>query len=167
MKGNEILTAQIYGIRAKDRDRYFYVGSTKHSLARRLMGHKDSIRRGSNKNRHFVRTVNGIGLDSLVIEQIEECPAEHRFERERHWINKLSGLTNIVTNPACITLARIATRQDVEQALERVKNGPQSRLTGLAIEYAEQVLRALQAIERRLAEQGLSHLIEAGGHAET
>lgn len=92
--------AFVYGFRAKDSNKYFYVGSTKYSIEHRFKQHLDSIRRGRNKNRHFVNKINKVKPENIVIDVIEECTTSVRFEREyahiQHLLTDGHPLTNIV-----------------------------------------------------------------------
>lgn len=94
--------ATIYGIRAKNSDLYFYVGSTKYSAEHRLKQHLDYIRLGHNKNRHFVNKINLVGIENLALDTLEECNELSRWEIEYRWINQLLAgghpLTNIKLN---------------------------------------------------------------------
>jgi len=92
-------TCYIYGLRAKDSTTYFYVGSTKRNLDWRLGKHKNHVTSGLHRNPEFTRVVQEIGIDNLVIELLEECAQDQRFQRESYWINKLPDLVNVVRNP--------------------------------------------------------------------
>lgn len=102
--------AYIYGLRAKDADSYFYIGSTKHTLEHRLRQHLDMIRLGRNKNRHLVHTVNKIGAENICIEVIEICGELERFNREYVFIQAALEqgvkLTNIIYNQRDFEAAR-------------------------------------------------------------
>jgi len=79
----------IYGLRAKDSDQYFYIGSTRHTANRRLSGHLSAIRHGTKRNRHFVNKANKVGLDNIVVDVLEETTREQQFEREKWWIQDM------------------------------------------------------------------------------
>jgi hypothetical protein len=89
----------IYGMREICKDEYFYVGSTKHSLRHRLQQHKDYMRLGYNKNRHFTNKIKQVGWVNVALDILQECDLQHQFDVEREWIDllKTSGhpLTNI------------------------------------------------------------------------
>lgn len=89
----------IYGLRAQDSDKFFYVGSTKRSLEWRLGKHRNHIVSGLHRNPEFTRVAKEIGVDNIVIGLIEEVEQDQRFQRERHWIKSTPGLINIVKNP--------------------------------------------------------------------
>ena len=50
--------AYIYGLRDKNSDKYFYVGSTKHTPQRRWRQHQEQLECGNHHNGLFVRTVH-------------------------------------------------------------------------------------------------------------
>jgi len=143
--------AYIYGLRDRSSPNYFYVGSTKHSLAHRWKQHQEQIKSGRNKNRHFTRTVAAIGVSNVVCELLETTIRSQRFERETYWI-RLHGLTNIRKNPSAIQLdSQPKTSTDVEIALTKLSALRPSRLTIAAIEYGREVLTSLRVIEAELS----------------
>lgn len=101
----------IYGLRAQDSNKFFYVGSTKRSLEWRLSKHRNHIVSGLHRNPRFTETVNAIGVDNVTIELIEEVEQDQRFQREAHWINTLPDLINIVKNPKKVEPARVVTKR--------------------------------------------------------
>jgi hypothetical protein len=92
-------TCFIYGLRAKDSEQFFYVGSTKRDLQWRLGKHKNHVTSGLHRNPEFTRRAKEIGLDNIVIELIEEVDQDQRFQRESYWIRTLPNLINAVKNP--------------------------------------------------------------------
>ncbi len=69
----------IYGLRPKDSDQYFYIGSTTQSdLSHRLRGHFQR----NHRNTALKFKVQGLGKSGVVIELIEKVPTKQRFERE-------------------------------------------------------------------------------------
>lgn len=135
----------IYGLRARDSSRYFYVGSTKISLAERWAKHREQIRCGLNKNLHFVRTVEAIGIENVVCERIEEVMPSKRFERESYWINTLPALTNIVKNPTALNLRNPPPSiTDIEALAAKVKQRPDT-LSQLTARYAESVVNTVRS----------------------
>lgn len=147
VRGEVVLSDEcfIYGLRAKDSSRYFYVGSTKLGVAERWDGHRRGL--ASNRNQHFVRTVQAIGVDNVVAVALEKVPASRRFERESHWINSLPGLTNLVKNPTALALGpTVYTTKDVEAVLARVRQLP-GEIPRLVCECVEASLKALRAID--------------------
>lgn len=108
--------ACVYGLRAKDQDQYFYIGSTKHSPQHRLQQHLDMIRLGRNRNLHLVRKVNQLGAENICIDVIEECKDLVRFEREYEIIQRLLAqgvkLTNIQHNLSQYEIVRQVEEYD-------------------------------------------------------
>lgn len=90
----------IYGLRPKDCDQYFYIGSTKFSPEQRWSSHISYVKHGLNKNRHFVNKLNQIGIDNVVVDTLAECSKEERFELEysmvQDYLNHGHKLTNII-----------------------------------------------------------------------
>lgn len=91
--------AYVYGLRAIDGAEYFYIGSTKNTLQRRLRQHLDAVRLGQHKNTHLINKVKKVGVENVVIEPILECADGVRFIREyeeiRAHIKRGVKLTNI------------------------------------------------------------------------
>lgn len=142
----------IYGLRAKDATRYFYVGSTKHSVSHRWGKHQEQLVK--NRNLHFVRTVQSIGVANVVVDILEEVSADLRFEREAFWIQTLPSLTNIVKNPARLRLSsNPKTRADVEAVVDRLRLLP-GRLAAIAVEYGEAVVATLRVLEMEMDRRG-------------
>ena len=115
----------IYGIRAKDSDVYFYVGSTKFSPDKRLKNHLQYIKGGLNKNRHFTNKVNQVGFDNLIIETLVECGESERWALEDKWIDKLRieghPLTNLAMNKDYVQKgrAKVYVPRDMRSMEER------------------------------------------------
>lgn len=89
----------IYGLRDKDLSDYFYVGSTKRSPSIRFRQHLGSARRRQTINKHLEAKILKVGVDSVVLDVLEETPSEGRSVCEYSWITKLRAqgcsLTNI------------------------------------------------------------------------
>ena len=64
-----------------------YIGSTKHSLHKRLSQHKSPHNRCCSK---FI-----IDSGNYKIEKLDEVDADERFKKEQQFINELSTLNNI------------------------------------------------------------------------
>jgi predicted GIY-YIG superfamily endonuclease/predicted transcriptional regulator len=90
---------RIYGLRAKDSNQFFYVGSTKRDLEWRLSKHRNHVASGLHRNQRFTEVFNQISADNVVIELIEEINQDQRFQREAYWIKTLPNLVNLVKNP--------------------------------------------------------------------
>lgn len=90
--------AVIYGLRAKDSDLYFYIGSTKHSLEHRYKQHVDYTTRGYNKNLHFVNKVSQVGWKNVTADVLVECTEDERFAIEYQWIQSFLSLGHPLTN---------------------------------------------------------------------
>lgn len=90
----------IYGLRAKDSDQYFYIGSTKFTPQQRWDNHCSYVKSGLNKNRHFVNALNKVGFDNVSVDTLAECSIEERFELEysiiADYLKRGHKLTNIV-----------------------------------------------------------------------
>ena len=69
----------VYGLRAKDSDQYFYIGSTtRPDFSCRLFGHF----RPDNRNKQIKYKLEAIGRENVVIELIEQTATKERFKRE-------------------------------------------------------------------------------------
>jgi hypothetical protein len=77
----------IYGLRGPDK-RYFYVGSTVRSLAKRLQEHKTAALKGANTNKRLVRRLLELA-DQVEIDLVDTVPESQRFVREYETINEL------------------------------------------------------------------------------
>lgn len=92
----------IYGLRHKDSDKYFYIGSTKHDIQRRFEQHRAYTSLGYNRNRHFCNKVNQLGWDNIEIDLLTQCDPDKRHEVEYEYINNFRDnghpLTNILYN---------------------------------------------------------------------
>lgn len=88
----------VYGIRDKQSNLYFYVGSTKHSIEHRWDQHLAYIRYGYNKNRHFVSKLNKVGIDNVAIDILCECDTEDQFSNEATIIQSFIALGHPLTN---------------------------------------------------------------------
>lgn len=143
-------TCYIYGLRSKDSDRFFYIGSTKLSPEWRWVKHQEHFAAGRNRNMHLVRTVQLLGAENVVCQIIEEVSAAKRFEREAHWIGQFSGLTNIVKNPAAQILRDpLPTVDEIESAIAKTKL-IQDPIAALVVRYAETAVLTLRSIEKEL-----------------
>lgn len=95
--------AFIYGLRAKGDDRYFYVGSTKLEIERRLSQHLHEVMNGTHMNPYFLNKAKKIGVDNIVSEVLEEVDEALRFTKETDWIQGLFDanhpLVNFCHNP--------------------------------------------------------------------
>lgn len=84
----ETITNQyIYKITNKQTGK-LYIGKTKHSIYRRMMGHfEDAQRQDKNSHRKLLQAIREYGEKAFSIEVVEEVPAAvDVFERERHYI---------------------------------------------------------------------------------
>ena len=141
--------AHIYGLRARDSYRYFYIGSTKYSVEQRWAKHREQLVGGRNHNQHFVRTVNAIGVENVVAELIE-IVSESRFEREGFWINHFHGLTNIVKNPDALKLAAKTASADEIERRANLLTSDNHPATGLILQLVRATAAAMRAIEGEL-----------------
>lgn len=82
------IPAYVYGLRDKDSDRYFYVGSTKQSIQARLHTHQSDARLGRLRNRHLASKLRLLGK-SVVTEVLCETNQAERFIQEEAWISRL------------------------------------------------------------------------------
>lgn len=95
--------AFIYGLRAKEDDRYFYVGSTKFEIEHRLSQHLYEVVNGTHMNPYFLNKAKKIGIDNIVSEVLEEVDEALRYTKETDWIQRLFDadhpLVNFCHNP--------------------------------------------------------------------
>lgn len=80
--------AYVYGLRVKDEQGYFYVGSTKFDPGARLKAHLYSVKHGSHLNRHFANKVRFVGFSNVVCDTLEETDSLNRWRAEKAWIDK-------------------------------------------------------------------------------
>lgn len=77
-----------------------YVGSSVN-CERRKIQHERIIKKGDGCNFHREAAI--LGLDSFTYAVVEECPAEIRLEREKHWIETLDSVApngfNVTRDP--------------------------------------------------------------------
>lgn len=73
-----------------------YVGATKFSLKKRFKEHCNDSKKFDYdySKRPMYIDMNQYGIDNFVIEELEECSDEDRFERECYWIEKLNTYNN-------------------------------------------------------------------------
>jgi hypothetical protein len=77
----------IYQLKSKTTGK-IYIGSTKHSLDKRVQGHKTTYLRKKNGNHDNCYSFSIIEEDNFEASILEECQIENRYERERYWILK-------------------------------------------------------------------------------
>ena len=77
--------AYIYILKDDAGNAPFYVGSTLYP-EKRKQDHLTAVRLGNNSNKHFCNKVRKVGLDSVVLEVIEETDDVSRWDRESAWI---------------------------------------------------------------------------------
>lgn len=167
--------AFIYGIRAKDSEEYFYIGSTKHPIEHRLRQHLDQIRRGLNRNHHFVHTVNKVGESNLVIEVIEECPDDDQFVREYEVIHEFVGkgirLTNVKLAHGDYAALRLQAERDyydnyeltprhVYAFLDAYENGVERTGDSLGDHLAEFIEASVKVIFEKRLDEFKAHIPE-------
>lgn len=153
----------IYGLRAADSDTYFYIGSTKRLPKYRLKQHLTSIRMGKNGNGHLVRKVCLVGPENVVIDVIEECDDDVRFEREYFWIQHYLqngvSLTNMVLSLSQEDWKRqsSAVQYSLAHNWEWVKQWYDDYKRGIALEaerseHADLLKRAQRILDEIVAE---------------
>ena len=84
---------------------YVYIGSTIQPLTTRLIEHRFSAKqlKGTSSNALFY-------MGDPVIELLEECSKNERFERERWWIENTSNVLNKL-RPARTNVDRCASQR--------------------------------------------------------
>lgn len=70
-----------------------YVGKTKFDINTRWIQHKSEAKR-LKPNVHFIRALNKYGYDNFQVEELEKCPDENLFERERYYIKQYNTFQN-------------------------------------------------------------------------
>jgi len=88
--------AGVYKITCKNNGKR-YIGSSK-SIYYRLHRHKSDLKSNTHDNKNLQNSFNKYGEESFIIEIMEYCEEDERFEREQHWINKLKPEFNVVQN---------------------------------------------------------------------
>lgn len=81
--------AYIYGLRAKDSYKYFYVGSTKFEVEYRLGQHLYEVKNDTHLNAHFLNKAKKIGVENIVADTLDEIGEDFRFVKESEWIDRL------------------------------------------------------------------------------
>lgn len=81
--------AYIYGLKEKDADTYFYVGSTKFQPEKRLKSHIYNIKHKLHLNKHFMNKVKKIGFDNVFLDVLQTTTKERRWMVEKQWIELL------------------------------------------------------------------------------
>lgn len=64
-----------------------YIGKTTKDIQQRWKQHQQDSKRDYCKNRPFYRALNKYGIESFIIEEIEQCDISILEEREIYWIN--------------------------------------------------------------------------------
>lgn len=90
--------ATIYGLRARDGSRYFYVGVTAGDAADRLAAHLYQVSLGQHSNRHFANTVRLISPGNVALDILEAPTPDERWQREAWWIRHLTARGHRLVN---------------------------------------------------------------------
>ena len=96
--------AYIYGLRDKSSDKYFYVGSTKHTPQHRWRSHQGQLKCGHHRNESFVRAVQRIGSDNVVCEPLQIVTVTDRWVAERDWVERFIGENHPLVNRVMVDL---------------------------------------------------------------
>ena len=70
-----------------------YVGKTKFDINTRWIQHKSEAKR-LKPNVYFVRALNKYGCDNFTVKEIEQCPDDLLFEREKYYIKQYDTYNN-------------------------------------------------------------------------
>lgn len=90
--------AEIYGLRAHDSGKYFYVGVTCYRASERLTSHLCDVRRGTHSNKHFTNKVLQVGEDNVVLDVLERPLLAVRWQRESFWIKERLAVGDKLVN---------------------------------------------------------------------
>lgn len=107
--------AFIYGLRGADESRYFYIGSTKSTIAGRLAGHLSDVRLNRQGNARLASAIRK--RNSIIADEIEITNESSRFEREEYWIasylNQGHPLCNLQLTPTIYGKSKSYTGKDI------------------------------------------------------
>lgn len=81
--------AVVYGLRSKESNHYFYVGSSRVSAESRVKSHLSAAKSDKGLNKHLSRKIRKIGSENIICDTLEEASIENQFVREYAWITKL------------------------------------------------------------------------------
>lgn len=73
-----------------------YVGSTKKKIGERLKQHIKNYKKNLKGKYQYVTSFEIIKEGNFKIELLEECEEEHRYIRERYWIENTENVVNKV-----------------------------------------------------------------------
>ena len=79
------MNSGIYIILNKENGK-FYIGSSVN-LSHRLETHKSDLRLNKHHSKHLQRAWNKYGIDSFILQQVEECLPENCIQREQVWLD--------------------------------------------------------------------------------
>jgi len=71
-----------------------YVGNTSRDIKKRWLEHCSDSHKPRCSNRPLYKAINEYGIESFMVEVIEECENHIAPERERYWISKLNTWKN-------------------------------------------------------------------------
>ena len=105
-------------------EEYIYIGSTSQSLIQRRIEHKCAAKNIDTNTASSILFY----LGEPIIELLEECPIENRFERERWWIDNTPNALNILHPCQTIQDVRADRKRYYANNTETVKNYMKSRM---------------------------------------
>lgn len=85
--------AIVYVITNKINDKK-YVGVTQYSLDKRFKEHCRDSKTDRCKDRLLYSDMNKYGFKNFIIDELETCSDDERFEKETYWIDKLNTYDN-------------------------------------------------------------------------